>query len=185
MSYNKLMDKTVIVKKHSYGVLLHRRNENGEREIFLGAANGPRYWGTKHEKIWGLPKGRPENGEKPLETALREFEEEVGMPAPQSKYKLLFDYSTPHGKIITVFIAKAQNVKVTYGKSMLHKIEWPVGSGSYVTYRELSDARWFTKEDALNHVMWGQRGIVELFFAGQAIKDRKKELKRAAKLLRV
>lgn len=177
------MDKTETVKKHSYGVLLHRRNVNGEREIFLGAANGPRYWGVDHEKIWGLPKGRPERDEKPLETALREFEEEVGMPAPKLKYKLLFEYLTPHGKAITVFVAKAQNVEVVYGKSMLHEIQWPAGSGVYVTYPELSDARWFTKEEALAHIMWGQKGIVELFFAKQATKDAKNELKRAAKLL--
>ena len=179
------MDKSMIVKKHSYGVLLHRRNNNGEREIFLGAANGPRYWGLNHKKIWGLPKGRPEDNEQPLETALREFEEEVGIPAPKLKYKLLFDYSTPHGKLITVFKANAQNVTISYGKSMTHEIEWPVNSGLRVKYAELSDARWFTKQEALECVMWGQRGIVELFFAIQAAKDDKRELKQAAKLLRV
>ena len=177
------MEKNVTPKKHSHGILLHRINEYGEIEIFLGAANGPRYWGLNHTKIWGIPKGRPEIGESPLETALREFEEEVGIPAPDLKYKLLFDYDTPHNKMITVFSAKAQNIDVAYGKSMQHEIEWPVKSGTMVTYPELSDARWFTESEALERIMWGQKGIVELFFEKKRRKNAKVATKKAEKFL--
>ena len=165
--------------KHSYGVLLHRYNSEGKLEVFLGHANGPRYWPRKHDRKWGLPKGRADKGELALETALREFAEEVGIPAPDIKYKKLFKYATPHQKRITVFTGNAQGLDVEYGGSMMHRIEWPVGSGEIVEYPEMDTAGWFTQKKALKRVMWGQKGILQHFFAKEKARLRKKAAKAA------
>ena len=164
------METTIAQKplkvKHSYGILLYRYNAKGKLEIFLGEANNPRYW-TRKGAHWGIPKGRADKGEKGLETALREFEEEVGIPAPDLNYEKMMKFNTPHHKRITVFIANAENAEVAYGKSMIHRVEYPANSGVFLDYPELSDAQWFTKKKALKRVMWGQKGLVQLFFSMQ------------------
>lgn len=150
--------------KHSYGVLLYRVNSKGKLEVFLGKANSPRYWSRKTTNIWGIPKGQAEKGEKALHAALREFEEEVGIPAPPIVYEHLIEFRTPHSKRITVFVASAETVEVSYKNNLTHKIEWPAKSGNFVEYAELSDAQWFTQKKALSNVMWGQKGLLKFFF---------------------
>lgn len=150
--------------KHSYGVLLYRVNSKGKLEVFLGKANNPRYWTRNRTNIWGIPKGRADKGEQALHTALREFAEEVGVEAPALTYEKLVKFNTPHHKRITVFVANATNVDVAYGESMKHVVEFPRKSGIFVEYPELSDAQWFTKKKALKRIMWGQKGLIRLFF---------------------
>jgi len=59
-------------KRHSYGVIPFYKNERGEYEalLILQSRLGP--------KVWGFPKGTPEKGESPVETARREVCEEIG-----------------------------------------------------------------------------------------------------------
>lgn len=175
-----MREKTKQPKSHSCGILLYRVNPvTGKLYVFLGQADGPRYWNPSRKrptKIWGLPKGRMEKGEDELTTAKREFEEEVGTPAPDVKYKKMMEYDTPHNKLITVFKAKVDCQGIAFGTPEVVRREYPVHSGNIVEYTELKDAQWFEIEDALKIVMWGQKGILEKFN-----KDFKKKYKRKLK----
>lgn len=149
--------------KHSYGILLYRLNSAGEVEVFLGHANSPRYWKRNPKKIWGIPKGRADKGEKGLETAKREFLEEVGFQAPNIEYVKLSKYLTPHKKTkrITIYVGDATGLKVSYNGSLLHVFKKK--NGKKITYLEMDDAKWFTREKALKRIMWGQRGALKSF----------------------
>jgi predicted NUDIX family NTP pyrophosphohydrolase len=150
-------------KRHSYGVLLYRLNEVGKYEIFLCKANGVRYWGAVRTKIWGIPKGRPEINENPMQTAMREFFEETGNVAPDVTYSKLIDFDTPHDKIITVFIGDATGIKgIKFRGSNTLEAEYPAGSGIMVKYPEIAAARWFTLKQAGDVMMWGQKDVLPI-----------------------
>jgi len=153
-------------KRHSYGIVLYRTNKAGKTEIFLCKANGIRYWNSLRTKIWGIPKGRPEADESPLETAKREFFEETGNVAPDVKYHLLCDFDTPHNKIITTFIADVTGIKgLKFRGSNILEVEFPAGSGTIISYPEIATARWFTFAKARRILMWGQRDLLPLIKA--------------------
>jgi len=145
---------------HSSGILLYRFRA-GSLEVFLGRANGPHFWKRNSSRTWGIPKGGVEDSDVSLfASAKREFEEETGTLAPDIVYDKLVDFETNYGKTITVFVGDATGVDVSYGGSVVVEKEWPIGSGKFISYREVSDARWIPLKEALNVVMYGQRPIL-------------------------
>ncbi|MGH7540445.1 MAG: NUDIX domain-containing protein, partial [Gemmatimonadota bacterium] len=64
--------------KRSAGLLVYRRGPGGRPEVLLAHPGGP-FWAKRDVGAWSLPKGEPEEGEDPLSTARREFEEETGV----------------------------------------------------------------------------------------------------------
>ena len=148
-------------KRHSYGIVLYRITKNGKPEIFLCKANGIRYWTSLRTKIWGIPKGRPDIDETPIQTAKREFFEETGNVAPDIEYAHLCDFDTPHNKIITVFIGNATGIKgLKFRGSNILEAEFPAGSGKIISYPEIATARWFGMGKSTEILMWGQRGLM-------------------------
>ena len=59
----------------------------GETEVLLVKPGGP-FWRKKDVGAWMIPKGMIEPGETPVEAALREFEEEVGIPLELAPFPL-------------------------------------------------------------------------------------------------
>ena len=66
----------------SAGLLLHRRGPDGGIEVLIGHMGGP-FWARKDDAAWSIPKGEHGPDEDSRAVALREFEEETGLPAPQ------------------------------------------------------------------------------------------------------
>ena len=57
---------------------------------------------NRHASQWALPGGRLDHGETPIDAALRETDEEVGVRFPESAVLgLLDDYATRSGYVIT------------------------------------------------------------------------------------
>jgi predicted NUDIX family NTP pyrophosphohydrolase len=152
----------------SYGILLYRegrRKKKNKRqfEVFLIKPNGPHFWtNSKMGDVWGIPKGRMEANEEPMQVALREFYEEVGMPAPADiSYQQLTPLVTYRGKVITIFAANASGREVEWAGSNLQSKEWPVGSGRVLTYSETVAGGWFPIAEALQKIGVGQRAILQ------------------------
>ena len=136
----------------SAGILLHRRHE-GEREVFLGRMGGP-LW-TRHPRAWSLPKGLHTPEEAPLDAARREFEEEIGVPAPALDYALLGSYRQRSGKTVTVFAAECPD-EVAFVASNTFELEWPRGSGVVRAFPEIERAEWLRLDRARELITAGQ-----------------------------
>lgn len=124
---------------------------------------GP-FWEHKDEAAWSIPKGLYEDGEESLATALREFGEEVGVPAPPGEYELLGDFRQPSGKIVTVFVGESI-LPIEFGGSNLFDLEWPPNSGGIQQFPEMIDAQWVSADLARVKLVKGQRPIVDALAA--------------------
>ena len=87
--------------------------------------------------------------------ARREFEEELGQPAPDVAYRLLGEFRQRSGKVVTVFAAEA-DLDVGTVTSNTFPLEWPPRSGQIVEFPEIDDARWVTIEVARAKLVVGQ-----------------------------
>ena len=137
----------------SAGLLLYRRTDAG-LEVLVAHMGGP-FWTGKDERAWSIPKGEYVLGEDPLGAARREFEEELGQPAPDVDYRLLGEFRQRSGKVVTVFAAEA-DLDIGTVTSNTFPLEWPPRSGRIVEFPEIDDARWVPVEDARTKLVVGQ-----------------------------
>jgi predicted NUDIX family NTP pyrophosphohydrolase len=137
------------VAEHSAGLLLHR-----DGAVFLAHMGGP-FWARKPEHSWSIPKGLVEPGDEPLATALREFEEEIGMPAPDIEYEALIDFRTSSGKRLTIFAGRPDS-PVAFVSSNTFELEWPPRSGRLQSFPEVDRAEWFEPKAARAAIVKGQ-----------------------------
>jgi len=133
--------------KQSAGLLLCRPGSDGP-EVLLVHPGGP-FFARKDEGAWSVPKGEYEPGEDPAEVALREFEEELGVPPPVGREALveLGSVRQKGGKVVTVWWA-AGNADVSEIRSMPFTIEWPPRSGRFQTFPEVDRAEWLSLAEA-------------------------------------
>jgi len=109
---------------------------------------GP-FFARKDEGAWSVPKGEYAPGEDPVAVALREFEEELGVPPPVSRDGLLELGSVRQkgGKVVTVWCAPG-DLDVREIRSMTFTIEWPPRSGRFQAFPEIDRAEWFSLAEA-------------------------------------
>jgi len=60
---------------------------------------GGTFWKKKDAGAWTIPKGEVESGEEPLQTAKREFKEELGFE-PEEQFVALGSIKQKGGKIV-------------------------------------------------------------------------------------
>jgi predicted NUDIX family NTP pyrophosphohydrolase len=135
--------------RQSAGLLLYRPGGRvGGPEVLLVHPGGP-FFARKDAGVWSVPKGEYEPGEDPLEVALREFEEEIGVPAPVAREALveLGSVRQKGGKVVTVWGAPG-DLDVSEIQSMPFTIEWPPRSGRFQAFPEVDRADWFTIAEA-------------------------------------
>ena len=140
-------------RDRSAGILLYRWGASS-LEVFLGHMGGP-FWARKTEGSWSIPKGLVEGDENLLRTALREFEEEIGVPAPPVEYELLGDFRYSSGKVVTIFAGES-DLRVDAINSTPITVEWPRGTGRMHTFPELDRAQWFAVDEARAMLVKGQ-----------------------------
>ncbi|MFC5501905.1 NUDIX domain-containing protein [Lysinimonas soli] len=144
---------------HSAGILLYRITASGP-EVWLGHMGGP-FWSRKQERAWSIPKGEAEPGEGDLEVARREFEEELGVPAPDLGYDELGTYRYSSGKTVTVFVAEAPAFELPELRSGTFDLEWPPRSGRTQAFPELDEARWAPLDAARGLLVAGQLPVLD------------------------
>ncbi|TFD88534.1 NUDIX domain-containing protein [Cryobacterium lactosi] len=143
----------------SAGILLYRLTDAAEPEVWIAHMGGP-FWARKDAASWSIPKGEYPLGADPFDAARREFEEEIGVPAPEADYVLLGEFRQPSGKVVTVFAAEVDLV-VHQVVSNTFELEWPKGSGRFREFPEVDDARWVGLAEARAKLVRGQVPVLE------------------------
>jgi predicted NUDIX family NTP pyrophosphohydrolase len=146
------------VPKLSAGLLLYRF-KNDAIELLLVHPGGP-FWVKKDNGAWSIPKGEYTTGEDPWTVALREFREEIGVPAPAGRRIDMGTLTQPGGKVVTVF-AVHSDLDVTDSHSNTFELEWPKGSGRIQTYPEIDRVEWFSAATARTKLLKGQLPFVD------------------------
>lgn len=142
-----------ISRDHSAGIVLYRWG-SASMEVFIGHMGGP-FWANKREGSWSIPKGLVEPGESPLDAAVREFGEEVGVPAPSIDYVPLGAFRYSSGKLVTIFAGES-DLEVSAVASQLVTVEFPRGSGRTISFPEIDEVRWVSIDDARTMLVKGQ-----------------------------
>jgi predicted NUDIX family NTP pyrophosphohydrolase len=150
------------VNKRSAGLLVYRFDPAltppDGLQVLIAHMGGP-FWARKDDAAWSIPKGEYEPPEEPMAAALREFEEEMGSPAPTGTYLELGEARQSSGKIVTTFAVQG-DYDVTTFASNTFEMEWPRGSGRIQAFPEMDRAAWFTPEMAAIKLVKGQVPIL-------------------------
>lgn len=144
--------------RHSAGLLPFRLS-GAEVEVLLGHMGGP-YWANRDAGAWTVIKGEHGADEEPAAAARREFEEELGLPAPRAKLLALGQVRQSGGKTVTVWACHADidPDRITPGT---FELEWPPKSGRVQQFPEIDHVRWFELPAAYEKILTGQRPFLD------------------------
>lgn len=145
----------------SAGILLYRLEEGAPPEVLIAHMGGP-FWARKDAGAWSIPKGEydPEE-EAPLDAALREFREELGVAPPDADYAELGTFASSSGKRVTVFVADGAGFApeaLVFGE---FEMEWPPRSGRTASFPEVDRVEWATTDAARERLVKGQRPAID------------------------
>lgn len=144
----------------SAGLLIYRRGAGGTLEVMLGHMGGP-FWSRKDEAAWSIPKGQREQDEQALDTARREFEEEIGQPPPEGEAIPLGDVRQSGGRKIVEAWAIEGDLDVSDIDSAPFEMEWPPRSGKLREFPEFDRAAWFEVEAARGRIVKAQAAFLD------------------------
>jgi predicted NUDIX family NTP pyrophosphohydrolase len=141
-------------------------------EVLLAHMGGP-FWSRRDAGAWSIPKGEHEPGEESLNAARREFEEELGLPAPPGTAHDLGELRQRSGKLVRVWALEA-DLDVSEIHSNTFELESPRGSGKLARFPEVDRAEWFEVGPAREKLVSGQVPFVDrlLECAGLTAGDR-------------
>lgn len=131
--------------KNSAGLLLFRRRA-GRLEILLAHPGGP-FWAKKEAGAWTIPKGEIEGEEDPLQTAVREFVEEIGVGVDVESAYPLGSIQQKSGKTVMAWAVEG-DFDTTALRSNTFSIEWPPRSGRTAEFPEIDRVEWFDPDSA-------------------------------------
>ncbi len=140
------------------------RRRAGETEVFLAHPGGP-YFQHRDEGSWTIPKGEPEPGEELLETAKREFMEEVGAPAMSEAFHPIGWIRQKGGKIVHAWAFEGDWPEGKAVESMTFKLEWPPGSGRERSFPEVDRATFFKLNEARVRIKSTQAPFIDRLIA--------------------
>lgn len=145
--------------KHSAGLVLYRPARGGT-EVLIVHPGGP-FWAKKDLGAWSIPKGEFDPAaEEPLAAAHREFQEEIGAPAPKGSYEPLGEAKQSSGKIVHAF-ALESDFNLERFKSNMFEMEWPPKSGTQQEFPECDRAAWVPLKTAKQKLVKGQVVLIE------------------------
>jgi predicted NUDIX family NTP pyrophosphohydrolase len=155
--------------KFSSGLFVYRRVNDESLQVFLVHPGGP-FWRSKDDGSWSIPKGELDGDEDQLAVARREFEEEVGQPAPDGELIDLGEIRQPNGKTVRAWAVRG-DVKEKEVRSNTFEIEWPPRSGRVQSFPEVDRGGWFSIEVARRKLGRGQDRFVERLLAALGEED--------------
>jgi predicted NUDIX family NTP pyrophosphohydrolase len=143
------------VARRSAGIVLYR----GALEVLLVHPGGP-FFAKRDAGVWSIPKGEYEDGEDPLQSALREFEEELGSPLEAEDPIELGTIVQRGGKRVTAFAVQG-DLDATASHSNTFLMEWPPRSGRQQSFPEVDRAEWFSIDDAREKLVPAQVELLD------------------------
>jgi len=148
--------------KLSAGVLLHRCDPDvGALEVLLVHPGGP-YFRKKDAGYWTIPKGEPDPGEALIDTARREFAEELGRPEPEAAALVdLGQVKQKGGKVVHAFALEGDLPQDWVLRSNMFEMEWPPRSGRRQAFPEIDRAEWFDVEIARDKINQAQVALLD------------------------
>ena len=150
------------MSKLSAGLLVYR-STNGRLEVLLVHPGGP-YWTKRDDGAWSVPKGEYEADEDPLQVAMREFREELGLDPPSDRQPVFLGESRqPSGKRVSVWALNGDiDVRVVHSNTFT--MEWPPRSGRKGEFPEVDRAAWFEEAAARRKILPGQIPFIDRLF---------------------
>jgi predicted NUDIX family NTP pyrophosphohydrolase len=147
--------------RRSAGLLLYRGAPAGDVEVLLAHPGGP-MWAKRDEGAWSIPKGEIEPGEDadPHAVARREFEEETGHRPPDGEPIELGEVRQKSGKVVVAWALEGDLDPAT-ARSNTFPLQWPPGSGGWITIPEVDRVEWFAPQEARRRVNPAQWPLVE------------------------
>jgi predicted NUDIX family NTP pyrophosphohydrolase len=142
----------------SAGIVLHRRRAGG-LEVLLVHPGGPA-WARRDLGAWSIPKGEYEPEEDPLHAARREFQEELGAPAPSGSAIDLGEIRQRSGKRVRAWALEGDLDPSTV-TSNTFLFEWPPRSGKRIEIPEVDRAEWFDLGAARAKINGGQVPLLD------------------------
>jgi predicted NUDIX family NTP pyrophosphohydrolase len=129
--------------------------------MFLAHPGGPLF-ARKDDGHWTIPKGEVESGEDLLATAIREFQEEIGIAIdPASRFLPLGSIQQKGGKIVHAWAVEKDWDDAKPIQSNEFTMEWPPRSGRSQRFAEVDRAQFFSLEDAKRKVKETQVPLLE------------------------
>lgn len=142
----------------SFGLLPWRSTADGI-EVLLAHMGGP-FWARKDAGAWTIPKGLPEVGEEPLDTARREFAEELGLPAPATGFAEIGEVTQRGGKVVRAW-AVEHDLDPDAIRPGTFTMPWPPRSGRIQTFPEIDRVRWMRLDEARVLIVTAQAAFVD------------------------
>jgi predicted NUDIX family NTP pyrophosphohydrolase len=143
--------------RRSAGILLYRRN--GALEVLLVHPGGP-FWARKDLGAWSIPKGEYEEGDDPLDAALRELQEETGHRLEATDLLELGWIRQRGGKLLTAWAAQG-DLDASAITSNTFTMEWPPRSGRRREFPEVDRAGWFDLPAAREKLLAAQTELLD------------------------
>jgi predicted NUDIX family NTP pyrophosphohydrolase len=145
------------VARRSAGLLIFRRGGDGI-EVLLVLPGGP-FWRNKDVGAWQIPKGMVEPDEDSATAALREAEEELGIPL-KGELIPLGEIRQKAGKVVEAFAIES-DLDAGAICSNMFEMEWPPRSGRMQSFPEVDAARWFGLGQAGVMMLESQRPLLD------------------------
>jgi predicted NUDIX family NTP pyrophosphohydrolase len=149
-----------VATKRSAGILVYRRDD-GEVQLLLAHPGGP-YWSRRDEGAWSIPKGELEDGEEPLDCALRELDEELGPGCSLAAAEPigLGRVRQRAGKVVEAWGAEGEFDPAALASSTF-SVEWPPRSGAQREFPEVDRAEWFDPSLARQKIIPAQAAFID------------------------
>jgi predicted NUDIX family NTP pyrophosphohydrolase len=142
----------------SAGLLVYRRRD-GHTEVLLVHPGGP-FWQKRDDGAWSIPKGEIAENEVAVDVARREFQEELGIPAPDGRPVDLGEVRQSGGKIVHAWALQG-DLDVSRITSNTFEMEWPPRSGRMRGFPEVDRAGWFELDTARRKLITAQQGFLD------------------------
>jgi predicted NUDIX family NTP pyrophosphohydrolase len=127
--------------------------------VLLVHPGGP-FWQNRDDGVWSIPKGEMVENETGIDVARREFQEELGVPAPEGELTSLGAVRQAGGKVVHAW-AVPGDLDVTRTTSNTFEIEWPPRSGRIQQFPEVDRATWFDVDTARRKMVPAQAAFLD------------------------